>query len=207
METEEIKRIVASNLVALRKKNSMTQLELAEALNYTDKAVSKWERAESLPDVVILKRIADLFGVTVDYLLSDEHPAELADAPVPPAHRFRNHTVITGISVVMVWLLATLVFSTGGSILDRIPENFWLAFLYAVPVSCIVWLIFNTLWFSRKRNYFIVSLLMWSLLASIHISFLVAGKPSVWLIYLLGIPGQPIIILWSRFRHRRRLKE
>lgn len=204
MESEELKRTVASNLVALRKKSGMTQLDLAEALNYTDKAVSKWERAESLPDVVILKRIADLFGVTVDYLLSNEHPAELADAPLPPAHRFRNHTVITGISVALVWLVATLVFSTGGSVLGGNPANFWLVFLYAVPVSCIVWLVFNTIWFNRKRNYLIVSLLMWSALAAIHISFLVAGNPSVWMIYLLGVPGQAIILIWSRFRHRWR---
>ena len=205
MESEELKRVVASNLVALRKKNGMTQLDLADALNYTDKAVSKWERAESLPDVIILKRIADLFGVTVDYLLSDEHPAELADAPLPPAHRLRNHAVITGISVALVWLIATLVFSTGGSALGGDPANFWLVFLYALPVSCIVWLIFNTLWFSRKRNYLIISLLMWSALVAIHISFLViARKPAVWMIYLLGVPGQLIIILWSRFRHRWR---
>ena len=202
MESEELKRTVASNLVALRKKSGMTQLDLAEALNYTDKAVSKWERAESLPDVVILKRIADLFGVTVDYLLSNEHPDELADAPLPPAHRFRNHAVITGISVALVWLIATLVFSTGGSVLGGNPANFWLVFLYAVPVSCVVWLVFNTIWFNRKRNYLIISLLMWSALAAIHISFLVAGNSSVWLIYLLGIPGQIIIVIWSRFRHR-----
>ena len=205
MESEELKRIVASNLVALRKKNGMTQLDLADALNYTDKAVSKWERAESLPDVIILKRIADLFGVTVDYLLTDEHPAELADAPLPPAHRFRNHALITGISVVLVWLIATLIFSTGGSVLGVNPANFWLVFLYALPVSCIVWLIFNTIWFSRKWNYLIISLLMWSALAAIHLSFLIIAKrPSVWMIYLLGIPSQPIIILWSRFRHRHR---
>ena len=205
MESEILKKTVAANLVALRKKNGMTQLELAEALNYTDKAVSKWERAESLPDVVILKRIADLFGVTVDYLLSDEHPAELADAPLPPAHRFRNHSVITGISVALVWFIATLIFSTGGTVLGGKPANFWLVYLYAVPISCIVWLIFNTLWFNRKRNYLIISLLMWSILAAVQISFLVvAGRASVWMIYLLGIPGQLIIFMWSRFRHRWR---
>ncbi len=204
MESEELKKIVAANLVALRKKSNLTQLDLAEALNYTDKAVSKWERAESLPDVIILKRIADLFGVTVDYLLSDEHPTEHTDAPLPPAHRFRNHVVITGISVVFVWLVATLIFSTGGSILGGDPAHFWLVYLYAAPLSCIVWLVFNSLWFNRKRNYLIISLLMWSALASVHISFLVAAKPSVWMIYLLGIPGQIIILIWSKFSRRRR---
>ena len=72
-ENERIKSAIAANITELRKRSGMTQQDLAAALNYTDKAVSKWERAESIPDVIILKRIADLFGVSVDYLLAEEH--------------------------------------------------------------------------------------------------------------------------------------
>ena len=61
--------IIAKKLTKLRKENNLTHLQLAEKLNYSDKAISKWERAESIPDVLVLKSIADLFGVTVDYLL------------------------------------------------------------------------------------------------------------------------------------------
>ena len=70
---DEIKLIIARNITDLRRKNNMTQAELAEKLNYSDKAVSKWERGESLPDVTVLKCIADTFRVTVDYLLQPEH--------------------------------------------------------------------------------------------------------------------------------------
>ena len=65
----DIKAIIAKNITALRQNHKMTQIELAEKLNYSDKAVSKWERGESVPDISVLKQIADLFGVTVDYLL------------------------------------------------------------------------------------------------------------------------------------------
>ena len=85
MENETIRAAIAENVVALRRKSGMTQQELADALRYTDKAVSKWERAESIPDVVILKRIADLFGVTVDYLLVS-HADDPATVPLPPSH-------------------------------------------------------------------------------------------------------------------------
>ena len=92
---EDPKEIIARNIVDLRRKNGMTQLELAEKLNYTDKAVSKWERGESIPDVAVLKTIADLFGVTVDYLLTAEHKTT-----VPVLSRLestlRSHRVITG---------------------------------------------------------------------------------------------------------------
>ena len=71
----DLKRIIANNITNLRKSKNLTQLEFAKELNYSDKAISKWERAESIPDVVVLKQIADFFGVTIDYLLN-EHLAD-----------------------------------------------------------------------------------------------------------------------------------
>ena len=69
----EIKPIIAKNIASLRTSAGLTQLELAEKLNYSDKAVSKWERGESTPDVAVLTHIADLFGVPLDYLVREDH--------------------------------------------------------------------------------------------------------------------------------------
>ena len=69
----DIKDIFAKNLSELRQASGMTQLELGERLNYSDKTVSKWERGESIPDAGMLKQIADVFGVSVDYLLEEDH--------------------------------------------------------------------------------------------------------------------------------------
>ena len=69
----DIKTAFAENLQILRKEAHITQSELAEKLNYSDKAISKWERAEAIPDVITVKEIADTFGVTVDWLLESEH--------------------------------------------------------------------------------------------------------------------------------------
>ena len=60
---EDIKSIVAENIASLRQAHGMTQLELAEKLNYSDKTISKWERAESSPDISVLAEMAALFGV------------------------------------------------------------------------------------------------------------------------------------------------
>ena len=82
---ENLKHLIALNIAALRRAQGMTQITLAEKLHYSDKAISKWERGESLPDISVLKEIADLFGVTVDYLLYEHtddklpEPAELPD--------------------------------------------------------------------------------------------------------------------------------
>ena len=69
MTLEEIKSNFSENLIKLRKSKSLTQLQLAEKLNYSDKAISKWEVGAVLPDVETLTHIADFFGLTVNDLI------------------------------------------------------------------------------------------------------------------------------------------
>ena len=71
MNDEKIKKQLGVNIAAYRKKLGLTQAGLAEKLNYSDKAVSKWERAESVPDVLTMVQLAELFDVTVNDLLVD----------------------------------------------------------------------------------------------------------------------------------------
>ena len=70
MKEEEIKINFSKNLYALRKSKSLSQAQLAEALNYTHKAVSKWENKETMPDIVTLSSIAEYFDITVDDLIN-----------------------------------------------------------------------------------------------------------------------------------------
>ncbi|MBQ9608917.1 MAG: helix-turn-helix domain-containing protein [Lachnospiraceae bacterium] len=229
---QNLKPVIAKNISNLRQKKNMTQGDLASKLNYSDKAVSKWERAESIPDIAVLKEIADLFDVTLDYLVSDnteqessafeskntsvpEEESEITDNP--PAEdsvkakftyissKFRTHGFITGMCIILVWLIATLAFVVINIFAN---DNFflWLPFLYAIPISAIVWLVFNSIWFNKRRNYFIISLLMWSTL----ISFIVTLFPlsnRVCFILLLGIPGQVIIYMWSNLKKKVKIEE
>ncbi len=189
-----LRNSIARNIAELRRDNNMTQLELAERLNYSDKAISKWERGESLPDIAVLKNIADIFLVSVDYLLEETHKRE-APPVAKTVARGRRRGVIAWLGVLLVWMVATTAFVAIQLATKRIGVA-WLTFVWAVPVSMVVWLIMNSIWFNRRRNYLIVSLLMWTVLAAAHVTLLVAGV-NVWLIYLLGIPAQIIIFLWS----------
>jgi transcriptional regulator with XRE-family HTH domain len=123
----DLKSIIAKNIVALRQGAKLTQSDLAEQLNYSDKAVSKWERAESMPDITVLKAIADLFGVPLDYLVQETHEDVPAFLPVPAPlpHKRRNHIIITLLSVLIVWFLATLSFVT----LDMTLPAHWARYL------------------------------------------------------------------------------
>ena len=196
----DLKQTIAKNITALRQASKMTQIELAEKLNYSDKAISKWERGESIPDVTVLKSIADLFGVTLDYLVQDGHSHIPEPQQENPGRKHRNHTVITTLSVLLVWLISTFCFVSFDIISPQISAK-WLSFLYGVPVSMIVWLVFNSIWFNKRRNYLIISLLMWSILISAILTVLMFGR-FAWQPVLLGIPGQIIIFVWSRFQRK-----
>ena len=197
---EEMKLAIAKNIAALRQASRMTQLELAEKLNYSDKAISKWERGESIPDVLVLKSIADLFGVSLDYLLE----ADLGEKPKPsqesPGYLHRNRKVTTTLSVLLVWFVATLAYV----VMDlAIPLSVfkWIPFAYAFPVSMIVWLVFNSIWFNQRMNYYIISFLMWTGIACIVLT-VAACCFWPWKLFYLGILGQIAIFLWSRYKKK-----
>lgn len=195
----DVKPIIAKNISALRQARGMTQLELAEMLNYSDKAVSKWERAESMPDIAVLVEIADLFDVTLDYLVRAEHKDSEIRAAMSPEPKY-SRGFVAGISILLVWFVALSVFVLV-SLITGSPGVQWLSFVWAIPISTVVWLVFNSIWFNKRRNYLIISLMMWSLLASVQLSLLPVGM-NLWLIYLPGIPGQVMILMWSRLRKK-----
>ena len=194
---EDLKMIIAGNIGKLRRESGLTQLELAERLNYSDKAVSKWERGESIPDVVTLKQLSELFGVTVDYLLRADHPLETKVKREYTKRQRRNHLLISVMSCVLVWFIAVFVYASLDVALPMMRDRMWLTFVYAVPVSAIVLLVFNSIWGLKRINFLIISILVWSLLACAFISAWVFFDYNVWQIFLFGVPAQVIIGLWS----------
>ena len=194
---EDIKSIVAKNISELRQSNDMTQMELGEKLNYSDKTISKWERAESTPDVSVLVEMAELFGVTIDYFVKvehEEHNEVIIDEAKFEKKKY-NRKIIAYISESIAWFVAIFAFIITTLILKKETFQF-LYFVYALPIVLIVKLVFNSIWFNPRNNYIIISSLMWSLLCAIQITFLYFGV-NVALIYLLGIAGQIVIVLWS----------
>ena len=188
---QDLKQLIGKNITKLRTSSKLTQAEFAEQLNYTDKAVSKWERGESLPDIVILKQIADMFGVKVDYLLSEHFDDEKPIVGAEKKIRDRNHFIIALMAIVIVWFLAVFVYFLADSVSGI---YLWQAYLVAVPVSAIVALVFNSIWGKASVNYIIISVLMWSVLITAYVLLL---KYNIWTIFLLGIPGQTSVVLWA----------
>lgn len=193
----DLKQIIANNITTLRKVKNLTQLEFANELNYSDKAVSKWERAESIPDVIVLKQIADLFGVTVDYLLK-EHSADekLIVIKNKTSSNGLNKIPLSLLSASPIWIIATIIFTL---ISIFTGKYVWYVFYISVPLTILMFIIFNTLWGNRRNNYIIVSFFVWSILACIYLCLI---KFNLWQLFILGIPAQLAIILWSSLKFK-----
>ncbi|MBQ6413846.1 MAG: helix-turn-helix domain-containing protein [Ruminococcus sp.] len=190
---DDLKKVVAGNIIKLRTSMNLTQAQLGEKLNYSDKSISKWERGESVPDVFVLKTIADMAGVTVDYIITPHDPDEEVqiEAKGPRySRRFITLTVLAGI-----WALAVLVFV----ILWLCGIFNWLVFIYAIPVSLITLLVLNSVWGDRSWNLYIISGLVWGIICSVYLT---AIKFNWWQLFLLGIPAQIIIIFAFSIRRR-----
>ncbi|MCQ2505860.1 MAG: helix-turn-helix domain-containing protein [Lachnospiraceae bacterium] len=193
---DDLKFVVASNIINLRKEAKLTQAELAEKLNYSDKSVSKWERAESLPDVYVLKMMADIFGVSVDYIISSHDDW----VPVPKKRILTPEIAktITGITLVGIFLLAMIVFV----VLWILGKEAWITFIYAMPVSIITLLVLHSIWGEGRFNYVIIVALIFSILASLYYTFFLFGGKNYWQLYLLLIPGI-ILVYLSKLLKRR----
>ncbi len=194
----DIKENLAINLVQYRKDAGLTQAELAEKLNYSDKAVSKWERGESVPDLYVLKQIADFYGVTIDLLISEPSTAK----PKPAYSKSKFRTIVAVCSTMLVWLVATVAFAFINIIIPSITRT-WLAFIYAMPITCIVLLVLTSVWKKKITTAVIISLLVWTCILAIYLSllFILPTPPrTLWLMFLIGIPLQVMIIFWSIYR-------
>lgn len=203
----ELRDVIAKNICDLRTEAKMTQLALADVLNYSDKAISKWERGESVPDIFMLKRIADYFGVSVDYLLESDHTESIENKIANYKMSARNRFVISFLATMLVWFIATFVFVSMLIFSPDLPLRPWLMFIYAIPVSATVALVFNSIWGRRKINYLIISVLIWSFLLSVFMTLIIIFSMNIWPVFLLGIPGQAIVIIWSGLTSKARINK
>ncbi len=191
---EELRQTIAKNLVKFRKMSNLTQQELAEKINYSDKAVSKWERGEGIPDVLVLKALADIYGITVNDFLT-----EGASAPLVKPRRknlIAKRWLIALLSAGLVWLIATIVTVIWLLVDNTVPVAKY-AYLVALPVTFIVLLVFSCLWCKLWTTCSVVSALIWTLCVLIDV---VLSIPNSSLIYLIGAALQALVILWFLLR-------
>ncbi len=205
----EINQKIAGNIVFYRKQAGMTQAELAEKINYSDKSVSKWESGNGVPDVYTLMQMAKLFKVSLNDLVGEK----TAPTMVKEQRTKGLEVLIMLLSSGIIWLVATCFFVALQLVMPG-EAPWWMVFIYVVPVNAILLIVFACAWKYRLLNFISVTTLIWSAL----VTFFLTGRAlaiakgwvyrGLWTVFLLGAPLQVLEILWVFFRttlqHRKR---
>ncbi len=187
---ENIREIIGENLAELRKKKGLTQFELAEKFNYSDKAISKWENGSTLPDIEILYQLCEFYDVSLDYLTHKEDKQKYIKDTNKTL--LKNRIAISCLLVSIVWMIATIIFVY--TLMDNPTSPNWVAFVWAVPISCIILIGLNKIFFRNRAMYFYVcSILVWSGITSFFCQFI---SYTPWPIFIVGLPMQISLILW-----------
>jgi len=199
---KSLEQIVAVNLTELRRAKQWTQADLAEKINYSDKSVSKWERGEGLPDLKVLKQLADMYGVTLDTLVTDRGASNaLIQAKKKPSRNIAPRVIMELLAVSMIYLIATVIYVLVASYAH---VNLWTVFVWSIPISFGLLTLFNVRWKFRVCAIVFASLLAWSLLAAVYLQAL---QYNIWMLFLIGIPAQAAVILGSQLsikKHSRK---
>ena len=188
---KDLKEIVGQNIYYLRTSNHLTQYELGEKLNYSDKAISKWERGEGMPDLYVVNRLCALFGVKADYILT-EHSDQDKKIDIRPLKHTRR--AIANIAFIATWTVALLLFIIFAIATKR---YIWQIFIYAIPVVSIVTTVFSFIWEKGKGALLTISGIIWGILLTIYFG---VGNYNNWVIFLLGIPAEIILFLCLRMK-------
>ena len=200
MQLSELKLISASNIIKLRTEAGLTQAELGEKLNYSDKTISKWERGEAIPDAYVLTQMAEIFGVTVDDLLSSHDAWE---SPEQQAARQEEAgysvNMIIAISVLGVWTMALTIFV----LLWLFDIILWETFIVALPVSILTYMVLICVFRRRQHLQFVIAAFVLSMFILLYFT-LPMQKP--WQLFLIAIPAEIIVFLSCNIRRRPRKK-
>ncbi|MBR6502548.1 MAG: helix-turn-helix domain-containing protein [Clostridia bacterium] len=185
---EKLRENFARNLTHYRKALSLTQTDLAEKLNYSDKSISKWERGDGLPDLTVTAQLAEIFGLTVDDMLADKPRRKLMTT--------RNKIIITLLSIGIAWLVATVLFF----LFELVAPNsydWWLLYVYAIPTSAIVGIVFSCIWWKKIHIFASISTLIWSVALCILLTVIAhVNEPKIYLIFIVAGVVQVMTILW-----------
>ncbi|MBQ7654632.1 MAG: helix-turn-helix transcriptional regulator [Clostridia bacterium] len=202
MDKEKLTEIISKNIAHFRKLSGLTQAQLAERLNYSDKSVSKWERGDGIPDIFVLEEMSEIFGVKVNDFLDEK---SLQKRKIKPPLSFGKKVLITVLSSVFVWFVMTTVFVLLNLILSFIGSDYheqWIVLIYAIPIMAIVDIVLSEVWKWKIASAFFVSLLIWGLAVSIHLSLYIFAVPFriLSLVYLIPAVMQILVGLWYALR-------
>lgn len=193
---DNLNSVVSKNLIKFRTLAGLTQMELAKKINYSDKSISKWERGDGLPDLAVLVKLSEIYGININEFLNQNTPEQ--EVVISKKYTNKKHLLISILSSGLVFFVATIVFVVLFMI-NTTASFAWLSFIFAIPVASIVLLVFSLLWGNNYLNALFSTLILWGIILSICFT---VSIDRIWILCVLGIIFEFLIVFWFIFRHK-----
>ena len=183
---KDIREIVCVNLIKIRKQHNLTQVELSNKINYSDNAISRWEKGDVLPSLEILQTLASFYGVDISYFI-EEHPDE--QTKILNSKKRVLYWGILSCAVLAVWTICALSFLI---IYNNTGKYYYMAFVWGVPVTAFIVRTIVKYYFKNKLSLLTNSICVWTILAAIYFEWF---ELNLWQVFLIGMPIQIMLIL------------
>lgn len=191
---KNVKEIISTNISSLRKRERMTQADLADKLSYSDKAVSKWERGESLPDAEMLYKLSQLFHVDIQYLFTEHESIGLSIEEEQKLKKRENRYHLF-FAFSTFFILCTMVFSILGSYIDLVETSNISLLLFILPMIPTILLIINLIMGHKKLILVYVSLIIWTTAQAIYTYFI---KFDLKVVFAIALILEVFFIVWPK---------
>lgn len=197
MKENNIRQIVADNLIALRKQKGLTQNELAKKLSYSDNMVSRWERAEISPSIETLEKISEFYEIPIESLFKEK---QANDPQYEKDVSLKNFSSLLLI-VTALWFGILVVFTYANTILEK---NLWQLFILGLPLTCLILMPFKGRWGTPVYRFVLETIFTWTLLTYLYLQLI---EYNAFLIFLIGIPVQLSLVIKTFIKPRNKSKK
>ena len=194
---ENVKKIVSQNLIRLRKEKNLTQAELAKLINYSDKAISRWETGEVVPDLETIYALSEVFGVPVSAITEKQNEEETGRSSASSV----GQKILSQLFLICeIWFILCVIYVylniTRG-------KNMWQIFIWGVPATA------GILWFFNRKEpanlllFCFTTVFTWSFIACVYLHLL---ESNPWYIFFVGLPLQGLLIVRYIFNYKQSIK-
>lgn len=182
----DIRQTVSQNLIKIRKQNNLTQAELSNKINYSDNAISRWEKGEVLPSLETLQTLSLIYNVPLAFFI-EEH--EDSETKIYNSKKRSLSFAIMSSAILSVLSICALIFLLLHNYTGKFYYN---CFVWGAPV--IAFIVRQTIKVCYKDKLFLLtsSIFSWSLLFAIYFQWF---SLNIWPIFLIGMPVQITLIL------------
>lgn len=162
------REIIAKNITFYRKSLGLSQLELAEKLQYSNKNISKWEKGETTPSIFTLKRLAEIFGITVDQLVSGGEQQPIKQEQKKGSSLTSKVLWLLLSNAILLVCACVAIYVLG--MLQVSKFNKWLILVYILPLSALSVFIFIAC-VKKRVDVISISVSGWFLALCIYLTF------------------------------------